>query len=474
MDMQKSEIGLIGLATMGANLALNIERNGFSIAVYNRTAERTREFMSRRASGKNITPCYTIDEFVNSLEKPRRIILMVKAGEAVDEFINLLMQKLEPGDVIVDCGNSFFKDTERRQKILSEKGIYLMGVGVSGGEEGALKGPCIMSGGPKDAEELLSPVFRKISAKLDDGPCYGYMGPGGAGHFVKMVHNGIEYAIIQAIAEVYDALTNILSLKPKDISEIFSEWNRNELNSFLMEISIEVLLKIDEETGRPLIDVILDKAEQKGTGKWTSQVAMDLGIPVPSVDAAVSARNISAMKELRVMTSRVLKFNPEGIQVDREELLEDMRSALYCTMIVSYAQGLSLISTASKELGYNTNLSEVARIWRGGCIIRSKLLNLIRQIYLDDPSIQNILLDRRIADEIHGRQLGWRRFVSTMKLFGIPCPAISSALDYLDSMRRDRLPANLIQALRDRFGAHGYERVDKPGRFHTKWIDFND
>jgi len=470
MVMRGSDVGLIGLATMGANLALNIENKGFAISVYNRTAEKTRAFMEHKAKGKNISAHFSLGDFVKSLNKPRRIILMVKAGEAVDEFLNQLMTWLEPGDVVVDGGNSHFKDTERRMKRLGEHGIHFMGVGISGGEEGALKGPCIMAGGPPEAEELMRPIFVKIAAKVEGEACYGYMGSGGAGHFVKMVHNGIEYAIMQAIAEVYDTFTTLLGLDAATISEIFAEWNAGELNSFLLEITSEVLTKMDDETKRPLVELILDRAGQKGTGKWTSQTAMDLGVPVPTIDAAVSARNLSSLKEERVAASKLIKYTADVKHVDKSSLINAARSSLYCTMLIAFAQGMSLISTASKEFGYATKLGEVAKIWRGGCIIRARLLNMIMDVYSRRPDLANLLLDSAYAKELCDRQVEWRSFVSTAKLNGIPCPAITSALDYFDGFRRERLPANLIQALRDRFGAHGYERIDKPGTFHTEWV----
>ncbi|MCS7135836.1 MAG: NADP-dependent phosphogluconate dehydrogenase [Nitrososphaerota archaeon] len=467
--MRRSDVGLIGLATMGANLALNIEDKGFVVSVYNRTADKTKAFVEHRAKGKNIYAHFSIEDFVKSLDRPRRIILMVKAGEVVDDFLNQLMVWLEPGDVVVDGGNSHFKDTERRMKKLGENGIRFMGVGISGGEEGALKGPCIMAGGPPEAEEIMRPVFIKIAAKVEGSACYGYMGFGGAGHFVKMVHNGIEYAIMQAIAEVYDTFTTLLRFDALTISKLFAEWNAGELNSFLLEIASEVLAKIDEETRKPLVELILDKAGQKGTGKWTSQTAMDLGVPVPTIDAAVSARNMSALKEERVAASKVITCPADVKHVDKSSLIENARASLYCTMLTAFAQGMSLISTASREFGYATRLDEVARIWRGGCIIRARLLNRIIDAYSRKPDLTNLLLDTAYTKELCDRQAGWRSFVSTAKLNGIPCPAITSALDYFDSFRRERLPANLIQALRDRFGAHGYERVDKPGTFHTEW-----
>lgn len=469
MVMQKSDVGLIGLATMGANLALNIEDKGFVVSVYNRTADRTKAFMEHKAKGKNISAHFSVEDLVKSLDKPRRIILMVKAGEAVDEFLDQLLVWLEPGDVVVDGGNSHFKDTERRLKKLEEHGMYFMGVGISGGEEGALKGPCIMAGGPPEAEEIMRPVFVKIAAKVEDGACYGYMGSGGAGHFVKMVHNGIEYAIMQAIAEVYDTFTALLGLDAPTISRIFAGWNAVELNSFLLEIASEVLAKIDDETKRPLVELILDKAGQKGTGKWTSQTAMDLGVPVPTIDAAVSARNISTLKEERAAASKVITCATNAKRVDESSLISWARSSLYCTMLTAFAQGMSLISTASKEFGYATKLKEVARIWKGGCIIRARLLNMIMDVYSRRPSLTNLMLDEAYAKELCDRHREWRSFVSTVKLHGIPCPATTSALDYFDSFRRERLPANLIQALRDRFGAHGYERFDKSGIFHTEW-----
>jgi len=467
--MPEQDVGLIGLAVMGENLALNVERNGFSLAVYNRTAERTRRFLAERAAGKRILGTFSIQEFVAALATPRKIILMVRAGEPVDEVLAQLRPLLSPGDVVMDGGNSFFRDTERRGRELAVDGIHYFGVGISGGEEGALHGPCIMPGGPKDAYPLVEPILTKIAAQTDEGPCCAYLGPGGAGHYVKMAHNGCEYAIMQSIAEVYDLLAHGVGLEAGEVSSIFAGWNETELGSYLVEITAKVLAYVDPETGRPLVDAILDEAGQKGTGKWTSQSALDLGVPVPTVDAAIAARNVSALKEQRVQAAQELHGPTERPKVEKGAMTEACRRALYASTIASFAQTMALLGAASREYGYGLDLATIARIWKGGCIIRAKLLDLVEESYEGDPELANLLLDPVIASDLNRLQGGWRLVVLTARTYGLPCPALSASLDYFDSYRQARLPANLIQALRDYFGAHTYRRIDRPGAFHTEW-----
>jgi len=467
--MPEQDVGLIGLAVMGENLALNVERNGFSLAVYNRTAERTRRFLAERAAGKHILGTFSIQELVAALATPRKIILMVRAGEPVDEVLAQLRPLLSPGDVVMDGGNSFFRDTERRGRELVVDGIQYFGVGISGGEEGALHGPSIMPGGPKDAYPLVEPILTKIAAQTDEGPCCAYLGPGGAGHYVKMVHNGCEYAIMQSIAEVYDLLAHGVGLEAGEVSGIFAGWNETELGSYLVEITAKVLAYVDPETGRPLVDVILDRAGQKGTGKWTSQNALDLGVPVPTIDAAMAARNVSALKEQRVQAAQELHGPTERPKVEKAAMIEACRRALYASTIASFAQTMTLLGAASREYGYGLDLATIARIWKGGCIIRAKLLDLVEESYEGDPELANLLLDPVIASDLNRLQGGWRLVVLTARTYGLPCPALSASLDYYDSYRRVRLPANLIQALRDYFGAHTYQRIDRPGAFHAEW-----
>ncbi|HUE75703.1 MAG TPA: NADP-dependent phosphogluconate dehydrogenase [Chloroflexota bacterium] len=466
-----ASIGLIGLAVMGENLALNIERNGFPIAVYNRTAERTRDFAAKHAQGKKVAATYTIDEFVGALSRPRRIIMMVQAGAPVDAVIGQLLPFLEPGDVVMDGGNSNFKDTERRGRELATAGVHYFGVGISGGEEGALKGPSIMPGGPREAYHLIEPILTKIAAKVPDGPCTTYIGPGGAGHYVKMIHNGIEYGDMQLIAEAYDLLGRTLGLGAQDISEIFQRWNQGELDSYLIEITARVLAEVDSETGKPLVDVILDQAGQKGTGRWTSHEALELGIPIPTIDAAIWARTISAFKEERVHASQYLRGPDAPPEANGDKLIEEIRQALYSSKIASYAQGMALLSAASREYKFELNLAEVARIWKGGCIIRAKLLGEIQAAYQKQPDLKNLMLDEAFRQSLNNGQTAWRDVVCTAKLHGVPCPASSASLDYFDSYRSARLPANLIQGQRDHFGAHTYQRVDRPGTFHTEWLE---
>ena len=463
------DIGLVGLAVMGENLALNMAQHGFSVAVYNRTAERTRAFIAERAAGHNVVGTYTLADLVGSVERPRRIILMVKAGAAVDEVLGQLRPLLAPGDIVMDGGNSFFKDTERRAHDMAEAGFHYLGTGVSGGEEGALKGPSIMPGGPREAYELLAPVLTRIAAQVADGPCCTYIGPRGAGHYVKMVHNGIEYGDMQLIAEVYDILRKGTTLTTDEMSGLFNEWNQGELNSYLIGITAEILAYRDPDSGQPLVDLILDRAGQKGTGKWTSQNALDLGVPVPTIDAAIWSRNMSAYKAERVKASEVLGGPTAWSDLRLSRLLEALRNALYAAKVSSYAQGMSLLRAASHEYGYDLNLSEIARIWKGGCIIRARLLDQIQAAFAAEPDLPNLMVAPAFVDALGSAQEDWRLVVQRARQMGVPCPALSASLDYYDSYRRSRLPANLIQAQRDYFGAHTYERVDRPGTFHTEW-----
>lgn len=464
----KSQFGLIGLAVMGENLVLNIERNGFSVAVYNRTASVTQEFAVRHA-GKKITPCYSLAELVASLESPRKVMLMVKAGDPVDEVIAQLKPFLEPGDLIIDGGNSFFKDTERRAATLEADGLRYIGTGVSGGEEGALWGPAIMPGGQPDAYALVEPIFQAIAAKAEREPCVTYIGPRGAGHYVKMVHNGIEYGDMQLIAESYDVLHRALNLSAQELHDIYGEWNAGELQSYLIEITRDIFAVNDSETGLPLVDLILDEAQQKGTGKWTSQNALDLGAPIPTINAAVESRIISAYKTERVAATTQLPVPQVSFTGDRQGLIDDVRSALYAAKICSYAQGMALLKAASDEYKYNLQYGRIAAIWRGGCIIRARFLNDITAAYEKNPGLTNLLLAPYFKEAILARQAALRRVIQVAVNLGIPCLAFGSALAYFDAYRSARLPANLTQAQRDYFGAHTYRRVDRAGSFHTEW-----
>lgn len=469
MQNEKQKMGLIGLAVMGQNLALNIESKGFPIAVFNRTSSKTEEFAKGTASGKNILPTYSIEELVNSLEKPRRIMLMVKSGDPVDDFIQKLLLHLEKGDLIIDGGNSFFGDTIRRNKALTSKGILYIGTGVSGGEEGALHGPAIMPGGQKEAYDLIAPIFTRIAAQVDNEPCCTYIGSDGAGHYVKMVHNGIEYGDMQLITEAYVIMKNALGMSAEELHQVFSEWNDGELSSYLIEITADIFKKVDEDTGNPLVEMILDRAGQKGTGKWTSQSALDMGIPAPTIAEAVFARCISALKEERVEASKILPGPELKFEGSREEFVSAICKALYASKICSYAQGFALMQEASKEHNWNLRLGEIAMIWRGGCIIRAQFLHKIKEAFDHNPGLKNLLLAPYFKEIVEKSQSAWREVVSTSASLGIPIPAFSSALCYYDSYRQEKLGANLIQAQRDYFGAHTYQRIDKEGAFHTEW-----
>lgn len=467
--METYNLGLIGLAVMGQNLVLNIERHGYSVAVYNRTYERTREFLEGPAKGKRIKGCQTLEELVASLEKPRKIMLMVQAGSPVDQVIQQLKPLVEPGDLIIDGGNSFYKDTERRAAELAAEGINYIGTGVSGGEYGALHGPAIMPGGQREAYAMVEPIFRAIAAKAEGEPCVAYLGPRGAGHYVKMVHNGIEYGDMQLIAEAYDILRRGAGFSARELAEIFGAWNEGELQSYLIEITRDILYVTDPETGLPLVDVILDEAQQKGTGKWTSQDAMDIGMPLHTINAAVESRLISALKPQRVAASRVLTGPTAAFDGDRDALVEDVRQALFAAKICSYAQGMALLRAASDEYDYGLRLQDIAKIWRGGCIIRARFLNDIAAAYEKDPALDNLLLDPYFREAFLSRQEALRRVVTTAVNLGIPCLAMSASLAYFDAYRTERLPANLTQAQRDYFGAHTYRRIDREGIFHTEW-----
>lgn len=469
--MSKQQIGVVGMAVMGKNLALNIESRGYSVALFNRTGAKTTAVVEEHPD-KNFKATYTIKEFVESIEKPRRILLMVKAGPATDATIQELLPHLDKGDILIDGGNTFFKDTMRRNEELANSGINFIGTGVSGGEEGALKGPSIMPGGQKEAYELVAPILEQISAKAEDGaPCVTYIGPNGAGHYVKMVHNGIEYGDMQLIAESYDLMKNILDLSVEEMADIFKEWNQGELDSYLIEITADILTRKDNEgTGKPVVDVILDAAGNKGTGKWTSQSALDLGVPLPLITESVFARYISAYKEERVQASKILsRTNDFEFTGDKKELVEKIREALYFSKIMSYAQGFAQLRVASKEFDWDLPFGEIAKIWRAGCIIRARFLQKITDAYDKNPEIENLLLDDYFVEITKKYQQSVRDVVALAVQAGVPVPTFSSAIAYFDSYRAERLPANIIQAQRDYFGAHTYERVDKEGIFHYSW-----
>jgi 6-phosphogluconate dehydrogenase len=472
--MTKRTFGVIGLAVMGENLALNVESRGFPIAVYNRTASKTKEFMETRAVGKDVKAAYSLEEFVQILERPRKILVMVKAGPPVDAVIEQLKPLLEEGDMIIDGGNSLYEDTERRTRDLeSTTKLGFVGMGVSGGEEGALHGPSLMPGGTEFAYRELEPILTKIAAQVDDGPCVTYVGPGGAGHYVKMVHNGIEYGDMQLIAEAYDVLKNGLGLSNQQLQETFAEWNRtDELNSYLIEITADIFKYVDPETGHHLVDLILDSAGQKGTGRWTVLSALELGVSIPTIYAAVNARVMSAYKDERVAAAKELPGPGETYPGDAALFVNKVRDALYCSKMCSYAQGMALIAKASQEFNYNISLPESARIWKGGCIIRAGFLDKIRKAFAENPGLPNLLLAPEFKQSILDRQEAWREVLVLANKLGIPVPAFSSSLDYFDSYRRANLPQNLTQAQRDYFGAHTYERTDKPRGefFHTEWM----
>ncbi len=466
-----AKIGMIGLAVMGENLAMNIERNGYPIAVFNRDPKKVDDFVAR-AKGKQVIGTHSPEEFIKSLERPRKAILLVKAGEAVDWTIDQIKPFMEKGDIIIDGGNSYFMDTERREKALKAEGFNFIGSGVSGGEKGALWGPSLMPGGAKEAYEQIRPIWESIAAKVDDGACVTYIGPGGAGHFVKMVHNGIEYGDMQLIAEAYDIMRNVLGMEADEMADVFDEWNHGHLESFLIEITSQILRVKDTETGKPLVDLVLDKAGQKGTGKWTSEIALDLGIVVPTINASVDARTLSSRKDERVAASKEISGPKSGkFGGDKKQMIEAVRDALYASKICSYAQGMNLIRAGSEKWNWNVNLGEISRIWKGGCIIRAQFLDKIKQAYQNRADLPNLLLDPDFKAWVEEAQPNWRLAVTTAMNAGVPVLAMASSLGYFDMYRTANLPLNLTQAQRDFFGSHTYERTDKPGSgaVHTEW-----
>jgi 6-phosphogluconate dehydrogenase len=466
-----SDIGLIGLAVMGENLVLNMESKGFSVAVYNRTTQKVDDFINGRASGKKIKGTHSVEELVAALERPRKVMIMVKAGKAVDDTIESLLPYLENGDIIIDGGNTHFPDTNRRTAYVESKGLLYIGTGVSGGEEGALLGPSIMPGGSKAAWPSVKPIFQAIAAKVDDGsPCCEWVGENGAGHFVKMVHNGIEYGDMQLICEAYQLMRDLLGFSADEMHKIFEEWNKGDLDSYLIEITRDILAYKDTD-GKPLVDKILDTAGQKGTGKWTAVSALDLGIPLTLIGEAVFSRCLSAVKDERVKASKILNGPEKAFKGDKKAFVNDLKDALYASKIVSYAQGYALMKAAADESGWKLNYGGIALMWRGGCIIRSAFLGKIKEAFDKNPDITNLLLDPFFKNTVEKAQKGWRNIVASAAVNGIPVPAISSALGYFDGYRCEKLPANLLQAQRDYFGAHTYERTDKPRGefFHTNW-----
>ena len=470
--MGKADLGIVGLAVMGENLILNMESKGFTVACYNRTVNKVDRFVAGRAKGKNIIGARSVEDLVEALARPRKVMLMVKAGKPVDDFIELLLPHLEEGDIIIDGGNSFFGDTIRRTEYVESKGLLYIGTGVSGGEEGALLGPSIMPGGSAEAWPHVKPIFQAAAAKVADGtPCCDWVGSDGAGHYVKMVHNGIEYGDMQMISEAYFLMKHLLGMTPDEMHQVLKEWNEGELNSYLIEITRDILAYVDEETGKPMVDMILDTAGQKGTGKWTSQSALDMGTPAPTIAEAVFARFMSAIKEERVAASKVLEGPTPTLSGDKATAIEEIRQALYASKICSYAQGFQLMRMAGGEHGWSLDLGGIALMWREGCIIRAQFLGRIKDAYDEDPDLANLLLAPYFKRAIDDSQTAWRRVVAMAVENGIPVPAFGSALAYYDGYRNERLPANILQAQRDYFGAHTYERVDKPRGefFHTNW-----
>jgi len=472
MTVASCDIGVIGLAVMGQNLVLNMNDHGFKVAVFNRTVSKVDDFLANEAKGTEVIGAHSIDELTSLLKRPRRVMLMVKAGDTVDHMIDILLPHLETGDIIIDGGNSLYTDSNRRTRDLAAKGILFIGTGVSGGEEGARRGPSIMPGGNPAAWPHIKEIFQAISAKVEDGtPCCEWVGENGAGHYVKMVHNGIEYGDMQLICEAYDLLQRGLGLSADELHTVFSEWNKGELDSYLIEISSHIFAKKDED-GQPLVNKILDTSGQKGTGKWTAISALELGEPVTLIGESVFARCLSALKEERVAASKLLAGPAERPVIeDRAAYIEDVRRALYCSKIISYAQGYMLLRAAAKENGWNLNLGGIALMWRGGCIIRSRFLGKIKEAYDKNPALENLLLDSFFRDAINKYQASWRKALVKAIESGVPTPAISSALAFFDGFRTERLPANLLQAQRDYFGAHTYERTDRPRGefFHTNW-----
>ncbi len=469
--MKKADIGLIGLAVMGENLVLNMESHGYTVAVYNRSSDKTKNFTAGRGSGKNIIGTYSLEELVDSLAVPKRVMLMVKAGSPVDTVIDQLKPLLNKGDIVIDGGNSHFADTMRRTEELEKDGLLFIGTGVSGGEEGALKGPSIMPGGSPEAWPHVKELFQTIAAKVEDGtPCCQWVGANGAGHFVKTVHNGIEYGDMQLISEAYFIMKHALGLSAEELHDTFARWNEGDLDSYLIEITRDIFSKYDRDTGEPMVELILDTAGQKGTGKWTSQTALDLGVATPTITEAVFARCISAIKDERTAAEQVLSGPDERYTGDTHTFIDAIQQALYASKVCSYAQGFALLREASREYGWELDYGDIALMWRGGCIIRARFLEDIKEAFAADPEVKNLLLTPYFKNIIEQSQTSWRLVVATAAQLGLPVPAFSSALNYYDSYRRGRLPANLLQAQRDYFGAHTYQRVDRPGTFHTEWL----
>jgi 6-phosphogluconate dehydrogenase len=465
------ELGVTGLATMGQNLARNAARRGFAVAVHNRTATRTRELLERHGDEGPLVGAFSVEELVAALARPRRILVMVKAGPPVDAVLDELAAHLDPGDLLIDGGNSWFEDTRRRERALAERGLRFLGTGVSGGEEGALHGPSIMPGGSPEAYEPVEQLLTTIAAQVDGVPCCRLIGPDGAGHYVKMVHNGIEYADMQLIAEAYDLLGQGLGLGAAELAEVFERWNQGDLDSFLIETTAKVLRQVDRATGRPLVDVILDQAEQKGTGRWAVQSALELGVPVTGITEAVFARVLSSQREQREAAAKALAGPSARAGAAGERLVDDVRDALYASKVVAYAQGFEQIAAAADAYGWQVDLGGLATIWRGGCIIRARFLHRIREAYEADPGLRSLLLAEYFRDAVAEAQGAWRRVVAHAVELGVPTPAFASSLAYYDGVRRERGPANLLQGLRDFFGAHTYRRLDRPGSFHTRWSE---
>jgi 6-phosphogluconate dehydrogenase len=464
-----AQIGVTGLAVMGANLARNLARNGFTVALHNRSVAKTDALLAKHGDEGDFVRTETLQELVDALEKPRRVLIMVKAGAPVDAVVDQLVPLLEEGDIVIDGGNSHYQDTRRREAALAEKGLHFVGIGVSGGEEGALNGPSIMPGGSKESYQALGPLLEKIAAKADDGaPCCAWIGTDGAGHFVKMVHNGIEYADMQVIGEAYNLLRSAAGIEPAEQAAIFEEWNKGDLSSFLIEITAKVLKHVDAETGKPFVDVVVDSAGQKGTGRWTVQSALDLGSPVSGIAESVFARGISSQRDQRAIAQTTLAAHEADIDVP-QDFVEDVRQALYASKLVSYAQGLDMLASAAKEYGWDLKLDEIASLWRAGCIIRADLLKVIMEAYKGDKAPANLLFAPAFVESLGKAVPAWRRVVATAVQLGIPVPVFSSSLAYYDALRAKRLPAALIQGQRDLFGAHTYQRVDREGTFHTLW-----
>ncbi|MGW0038604.1 NADP-dependent phosphogluconate dehydrogenase [Gordonia sp. NPDC003376] len=465
----KAQIGVTGLAVMGSNIARNFARHGYTVALHNRSVAKTDALLADHGDEGSFVRTESIAEFIEALERPRRVLIMVKAGDATDAVINELADAMEPGDIIIDGGNSLYTDTIRREKAMAERTLHFVGAGISGGEEGALNGPSIMPGGPAKSYESLGPLLESISAKVDGTPCCTHIGPDGSGHFVKMVHNGIEYADMQLIGEAYDLMRRVLDLPAAEIGEVFAGWNTGDLESYLVEITAQVLAQVDAETGQPLVDVVVDAAGQKGTGRWTVKSALDLGIPVTGIAEAVFARALSSSTEQRVAARGLAGGTPGTAPTDKATFIDDIRAALYASKVVAYAQGFDQIAAGSAEYGWDVDPGSLATIWRGGCIIRAQFLNRIREAYAENPKLPSLLLDPYFREAVESGVDSWRRVVATATTMGVPVPAFASSLSYYDGLRSDRLPAALTQGLRDFFGAHTYQRVDKPGTFHTLW-----